>query len=278
MAFNRKYSSVALNRVLLAMVLLLAAVYTLFTPGNEAHAQSTVPAAPTGLTAPTVAHDSVTLSWDDPGDSSITGYRVLRRSRATDAPGVFTAIADDTGAADTAYTDTTVAPETKYVYRVKARSANAISGQPTYLNVQTTAEPTATTESTPVVPAKPTGLQASAVSDFHVIFAWDDPADTSITHYQVLRREGSSNPFRTIEENTGSAATSYTDMTVTADTEYEYRVIAMNDDVSPPESDSLSIITLTAPEFAFSHEEVEVWSASLTVGKRFGKRREQQGL
>ena len=71
--FNRKYSSVAPNGFLLAMVLLLAAVCTLFTPGNEVHAQSTVPAAaPAGLTAPTVAHDSVTLSWDDPGDSSIT--------------------------------------------------------------------------------------------------------------------------------------------------------------------------------------------------------------
>ena len=39
--------------------------------------EGSVPASPTGLTAE-VSHDSVILSWDDPGDDTITGYQVLR--------------------------------------------------------------------------------------------------------------------------------------------------------------------------------------------------------
>ena len=38
------------------------------------------PAKPTGLTG-TVAHDLVSLRWNDPGDESITGYQILRLDR-----------------------------------------------------------------------------------------------------------------------------------------------------------------------------------------------------
>ena len=40
--------------------------------------QSDPPAAPTGLTASNTEHDSLTLTWDDPEDDSVTGYRILR--------------------------------------------------------------------------------------------------------------------------------------------------------------------------------------------------------
>ena len=39
---------------------------------------ATVPAAPTGFAA-TVTHNSVSLTWADPGDASITSYQILRR-------------------------------------------------------------------------------------------------------------------------------------------------------------------------------------------------------
>ena len=45
-----------------------------------------VPAQPTGLSA-TATHDQVELTWDAPGDDSITGYVILRRNRDTDAEG-----------------------------------------------------------------------------------------------------------------------------------------------------------------------------------------------
>ena len=85
-----------------------------------------VPDQLTELTG-TVEHDSVSLSWDDPGDSSITGYQVLRRNRAVDDKGVFHTVTDDTGSADTSYEDTTVEPETRYSYRVAARNSAGLS-------------------------------------------------------------------------------------------------------------------------------------------------------
>ncbi|MDE2837085.1 MAG: fibronectin type III domain-containing protein [Chloroflexota bacterium] len=85
------------------------------------------PAAPSRPTVESVAHNSVTIAWDDPGDTSITGYQVLRRNPAIHDSGVFDVIEDDTGSSDTAYTDATVAPETTYRYRVKARNAHGLS-------------------------------------------------------------------------------------------------------------------------------------------------------
>ena len=87
MQFTVKHLRAALYRTLVVLALLAAAAYALLAPGHESQAQSLVPSAPTGLTATSFSHDSVALSWDDPGDDGITGYRVLRRSRDGDQYG-----------------------------------------------------------------------------------------------------------------------------------------------------------------------------------------------
>ena len=84
------------------------------------------PAKPTGLTA-TVSHDSVSLTWDDPGDEGITGYQMLRRDRALHAIGEFLVHVDDTGNANTTFTDNDVEPSVQYVYRIKAKSNAGLS-------------------------------------------------------------------------------------------------------------------------------------------------------
>ena len=120
---QRRSSRASFAQGLVIVSVLAALVALALTAGDSAHAQTAVPAAPTGLTAPTVAHNSVTLSWDDPGDTSITGYRILRRDPVNQAPGVFSTIVSNTGSAATSYTDGTVAATTRYVYRVKAINA-----------------------------------------------------------------------------------------------------------------------------------------------------------
>ena len=131
----------------LALTLLIAAPVLAF---NLLPAQAQAvdpPAAPTGLSASVVSHDSITLTWDDPDDSSITGYQVLRRSRDGDEYGdgegaaEFVVIADNTGSATTTYTDTSVTPRTRYVYRVKAKNSDGLSPQSSYLNVETLETP-----------------------------------------------------------------------------------------------------------------------------------------
>ena len=76
------------------------------------------PDEPRGLGA-TATHDSVTLTWDDPGDDSITGYVILRRVRVNDTGGDFDVLVAETATAATTYTDDTVAASTTYTYRIK---------------------------------------------------------------------------------------------------------------------------------------------------------------
>ena len=110
------------------------------------------PAAPSRPTIQSVSHDSVTIAWNDPGDSTITGYQVLRRNPAIHDTGVFAVIEDDTGSSDTNYEDTTVAPETEYVYRVRARNAHGLSEESDYRTVTTPAEPTPPNQAATGVP------------------------------------------------------------------------------------------------------------------------------
>jgi hypothetical protein len=100
-----------------------------------------VPAAPTGLTTTSVSHDSVSLSWDDPDDDSITGYLVLRRDVVNQEPGVFSTIESDTGSSATTYTDNAVSAETRYTYRVKAINPEGTSKQSNYIKANTPAAP-----------------------------------------------------------------------------------------------------------------------------------------
>ena len=91
------------------------------------------PAKPTGLTG-TVSHDAVSLSWDDSGDESITGYQILRLDKALHAIGEFLVHLDDTGSASPEYVDEDVTLGVRYVYRIKARNAAGLSERSEWFN------------------------------------------------------------------------------------------------------------------------------------------------
>ena len=95
------------------------------------------PAAPTGLIAARIGHSVLTLTWDDPQDDTITGYRVLRGTEADN----LAVINSDTASNATEYEDDTVAPETAYHYAVLARSANGEGTQSDIISATTPAAP-----------------------------------------------------------------------------------------------------------------------------------------
>ncbi len=207
----------ALGVAVVAALLLAVSQPTLAQGGSA-------PAKPSTPTVDSVAHDAVSISWTDPGDSSITGYQILRRSPAIHAQGHFEVIDDDTASTDTSYEDATVEPETRYVYRVKARNAHGLSERSSYVNATTPAAP----DLTPATPARPT---VDSVTHDAVSIIWADPEDSSITGYQVLRRNRAvhaQGQFEVIEDDTASTDTSYEDATVEAETRYVYRVQARN--------------------------------------------------
>ena len=179
------------------------------------------PDKPTGLDA-AATHDSVTLTWDDPGDDSITGYVILRRVRVNDQGGDFSVLVANTETAATTYTDDTVAASTTYTYRIKAINEHGTSERSRWVHIDTPAPP---------VPDQPTGLDATATHD-SVSLIWDDPGDDSITGYVILRRLPGVDPkgqFDELVADTGTAATTYTDGSVAAETRYTYRIKAINE-------------------------------------------------
>ena len=190
--------------------------------GAVAGAQPTEPPAkPRNLSA-TATHDSVTLTWDDPGDDSITGYVILRRIPGDDPEGHFDVLVANTGTASTTYTDGTVSAETRYTYRIKAINGAGTSERSRWFHIDTPAAP---------VPDQPTGLEATE-SHGQVVLTWDDPGDDTITGYVILRRVRVNNTggdFSVLVANTGTAATTYTDATVADGTTYTYRIKAINE-------------------------------------------------
>ena len=108
------------------------------TPAEPQSAeQNDPPAAPTGLIAARIGHSVLTLTWDDPQDDTITGYRVLRGTEADN----LAVINSDTASNATEYEDDTVAPETAYHYAVLARSANGEGAQSDIISATTPAAP-----------------------------------------------------------------------------------------------------------------------------------------
>ena len=102
--------------------------------GNDGMATTTVmiivadvaedtPSAPKGLAATSTAA-SITLTWEAPDDSTLTGYQILRKKLGEADLQVHVA---DTGSTVMSYTDTNdVEQSTTYIYRVKAINAVGI--------------------------------------------------------------------------------------------------------------------------------------------------------
>ena len=108
------------------------------TPAEPQSAeQNDPPAAPTGLIAARIGHSVLTLTWDDPQDDTITGYRILRGTEADN----LAVINSDTASNATEYEDDTVAPETAYHYAVLARSANGEGAQSDIISATTPTAP-----------------------------------------------------------------------------------------------------------------------------------------
>ena len=101
----------------------------------------------------------------------------------------------------------------------------------------------------PEPPAKPTGLSATPSHD-RVVLTWDDPNDDAITGYVILRRNRETDAqghFTELAPDTGTAATTYTDDTVAAETPYTYRIKAINEHGTSQRSRWVHVETTAAP-------------------------------
>uniref|UniRef100_UPI001EF7FFD0 fibronectin type III domain-containing protein n=1 Tax=Cohnella mopanensis TaxID=2911966 RepID=UPI001EF7FFD0 len=168
---------------------------------------TTIPAAPTGLTA-TGGNAQASLSWI--ASSGAASYTV---KRATTSGGPYTNVA--TGVTATSYTNTGLTNGTAYYYVVSAVNAAGESAN----SAQVTVTPSVGT----TIPAAPTGLTATG-GNAQASLSW--VASSGAASYTVKRATTSGGPYTNVA--TGVTATSYTNTGLTNGSAYYYVVSAVN--------------------------------------------------
>ena len=205
----------------------VAAILTYVGPGTQTEHKvdgSTVPGAPTGLTATASGTSTIDLSWDAPADdggSTITGYRIEVSPNGTSS---WTNRVADTGTTTTTYSHTGLSAGTTRHYRVSAINANGTGAASNVDNATT--DDAATT-----VPDAPTSLTATASGTTAIDLSWTAPADdggSTITGYRIEVSPNGTSSWTDRVADTGTTTTTYSHTGLSAGTTRHYRVSAIN--------------------------------------------------
>jgi len=198
-----------------------------------AHVKST---APQNLQA-TPGNEQVTLSWTAPssnGGSAITSYNIYR---STTSGGEGTTPITTVNGSTLTYADTGLTNGQTYFYKVTA--VNSVGESP--VSNEANATPPAFT-----VSGAPTGLTANVISSSQIDLSWAAPANTdgsAITGYVIERSTDGGTTWSTIQPNTGSTSTTYSDTSLQSSTTYTYRVSAINSVGTSSPSNTASAMT-----------------------------------
>ena len=232
---------------------------------------TSVPDAPTGLSATAAGRTQINLSWSAPvdnGGAAINGYRIQVSSNGTSG---WTDLVEDTGSAGTAYEHTGLQPGTTRHYRIYANNSVGESTDASNIANATTALTAS--------PGAPANLVATASGRTDISLSWTAPTDNggaAITGYQIEVSSDAGDTWSDLEANTGSAATTYTHTGLMPGTTRHYRVRAVNsiDAGAPSNVDNATTDALSAPDAptgltAITSEQMEInlsWAAPLDNG------------
>ncbi len=205
---------------LMMLFTVMAVSFALVSHSTEAFAQ-TAPAPPTNLQANPVSATKIDLVWkasSNNGTKPVTGYKIEVKTPPAD----FTALVANTGNTTLKYSHTVTTGKT-YVYRVSAISQDGTSTP--------SPEALAKTSSTLTVTNPPGNLTAAATGPTKIELSWISPPSYGgppVTGYKIERKAGTSSGFSPLVSGTNSTSTKYTDSTVLTNTQYTYRVSAIN--------------------------------------------------
>ena len=200
--------------------------YSAFSNVAQATTQP-APAAPSGLIAVTVSSSRIDLAWTDNATSE-AGFKIERSADGA----TFSQVAQ-LPANTTAYAATGLAPDTTYMFRVRAYDG---SNNSDYSN---TASATTT-----LGPGAPSNLTATAASSSRIDVAWTDNAANE-SGFKVERSTDGVNftQIAILPANTNA----YASTGLTPDTTYTYRVRAYDGTNNSGYSNTASATSASAP-------------------------------
>ncbi len=208
---TRYYRVAAVNRV-------GRSAWSDVTPGTTNPAS---PGQPQNLRARGAGPRSITLTWDAPtsdGGARITGYRVRARGPND---GTWIIVRPNTGSTATTFTHTGLQPATAYRYQVAA--INSVGAGAWSFEAGTNTHPD--------VPGAPFDLTARAVGTSRIDLSWSAPSNTGgapILGYRIEASGDAGGTWRIIRRNTGSTATTFSDLNLQPATTRHYRVAVIN--------------------------------------------------
>jgi len=183
------------------------------------------------LAAGSPAYTVITLSWSagDDGNSTLTGYRIKR-------DGVI--LVSDTGSTATTYSATGLTNNTAYNFTVAAINAYGTGPDGNTPSLTTSAY---------TVPGTPgtLSLAAGGSASTEVDLTWSTPASDggqTISGYRVQKSTNGS-AWSNVTATTGSSATTYTATGLTMNTQYWFRVAAINSIGTGADSNEPNITT-----------------------------------
>ena len=122
-----------------------------------------------------------------------------------------------------------------------------------------------------------TGLPRTLATDQEITLEWDDPADDSITGYEIWRGSDASS-LQILAADTGSASNSYVDNTVAAETTYHYAINAINAAGAGQQSDTISAATQALPQLQQRDAEISVRQQMATTRLAVSNLRRASGV
>jgi fibronectin type 3 domain-containing protein len=204
---------------------------------------STVPSAPTGLTATATSSSAIGLSWSavtPPANCTVTSYSVYGSTTSGFTPGAGNLITTTTG---TTYSNTGLAASTTYYYKIEAVDTDGSSA------ASTQAQATTSAASCSAVPSAPGGLTATASSSSAIGLSWSavtPPANCSISSYAVYGSTTSGFTPGAGNLIASTAGTTYSNTGLAASTAYYYKIEAVDADGSSAASTQATATTQAA--------------------------------
>lgn len=194
---------------------------------NEVSATPTTgpaaPNAPTNLAATPVSSTQINLTWSD-NSSNETSFEIERKAGAG---GTYAVIATRPGDASTGadnYSNTGLSPNTAYFYRVRA----VLNTVTPILYSNYSNEISATTF--PAIPAAPSNLAASAISNSQIRLSWNATGVTGEEGFKIYRSTSAGVAIiaGNLVGSVGINIETFTDTGLSATNTYYYKVVAFN--------------------------------------------------